>query len=391
MSPADLIVPMSRSLPLNDGLWYQIQNATDVESTSVTLPSNAYRAVLEVYASFHGDDEFWYTNTPASNGPFREVTVRVDGVLAGAVWPFPVIYTGGINPLLWRPITAIGSFNLPTYDIELTPFLGKLLDGKAHEFGFAVTNALDMWYVDANLHLWLDRGSTVTTASLVSYDAPELAANTTSSQSGGPDDIMYHTTASRHISTTGWVKSSYGNITTNATQTFTFENTIAFNDDTSETVNQTTVAHACILAADYAGVLYSVQEHRNFPLYLDSQAQEQVIVRSSVTHGLDEATVAAGRWSGAGNRSLRNMQSSVVDVEERDGKAVGVSWGTRQTYRYEAADGCYFRNVSSRDYSVVSDQSNEVCVKAASAGGGTVTAALPAMAGADMAPELGRN
>jgi hypothetical protein len=149
MNPADLVVPMSRSLPLNDAPWYVIQNATNVASVSVTLPSNAYRVVLEVYASPHRDDEFWYMN----KSPFRAVTVRVDKVLAGAAWPFPVIYTGGVNPVLWQPVTAIGSFNLPSYSIELTPLLGELLDGRPHEFGFAVTNAQGMWYVDANLHL----------------------------------------------------------------------------------------------------------------------------------------------------------------------------------------------------------------------------------------------
>ena len=31
-SVADLILPISRNLPLNDGLWFEIQNSTDVES-----------------------------------------------------------------------------------------------------------------------------------------------------------------------------------------------------------------------------------------------------------------------------------------------------------------------------------------------------------------------
>ncbi|EMS45277.1 hypothetical protein TRIUR3_34710 [Triticum urartu] len=134
LGPADVIVPVSQSLPLNDGLWFQIQNGEDVGSASLAVPTNAYRAVLEVYLSYHAHDEFWYTNTINSHGPFREVTVSIDGDLVGAVWPFPVIYTGGINPLLWRPITGIGSFSLPSYDIEITPFLEKLLDGKAHKF-----------------------------------------------------------------------------------------------------------------------------------------------------------------------------------------------------------------------------------------------------------------
>jgi hypothetical protein len=363
-APADLVVPMSRAPPLNGGLWFPIQSAADVASKSVALPSNTYRAVLELYVSFHDDDELWYENQPGyQNGPFREVTARVDGVLAGAVCPFPVIYPGGIYPLLWRPIAPIGSFNLPTYDIELTPFLGKLLDGKAHEFAFAVTNAVDAWYVDANLHLWLDPSGTATTAGLVSYLAPP--ANTTSSKSDNPVDTHYHATANRLVSATGWVKSSYGNITTNATRTFALEYLLTF-----ETLDLTIVADTGVVATDGArgGVLYSAQTHGNFPLGWGYQQNSL-----TVTHGLEETTVAAGRWSsGPPYRSLRTTQSSIVE-DDGDGK----SWGVQQTYRYNATDGCYFRDVTSSNYSVVSDQSNEVCVKGTASAG--VTAALPAV------------
>ncbi|KAG8045645.1 hypothetical protein GUJ93_ZPchr0008g12827 [Zizania palustris] len=475
-APADMIVPVSRSLPLNDGLWFQIQNAAEVESASITLPPNAYRAVLEIYVSFHGQDEFWYWYTADGKGPFREVTVLVDGVLVGAVWPFPVIFTGGINPLLWSPITGIGSFNLPTYDIELTPFLGKMLDGKAHELGFAVTNAVDVWYVDGNLHLWLvleprdtpassntrsqlalasrrshvltiiggwsfvfravratiaaapspapprsqwstifsvvaaaspvvvachgllpprrhtsrvistvfflaiaaptccavpldpSTGGTATTASLVSYDAPPLAANTTS-QFDGPNR-QYYTTASRRISATGWVESSsHGRITTNTTQTLTFENTNALTgNSTAETVNQTTVIYTAVSATDLAvgAVLYSQQAHQNFPLYMDTgeklQTSHAANLSYAVARGYHETVVAAGEWlSCPYHRSLRNTQSGGVDVETRDGKEVATSWGTRQTYIREATDGCYFRNVTSSGYGILSDESNEVC------------------------------
>ncbi|KAG2605152.1 hypothetical protein PVAP13_4NG114038 [Panicum virgatum] len=247
-------------------------------------------------------------------------SARVDGVLAGAVFPFPVIYAGGIYPLLWRPITPIGSFNLPTYDIELTPFLGKLLDGKSHEFAFAVTNVVDVWYVDANLHLWLDLGSTATTAGLVSYVAP--LANTTSSKSADPVDTHYHATANRLVSATGWVKSSYGNITTNATRTFAIEYLLTF-----ETLDLTVVADTGVV------LMYSAQTHGNFPLGWVYQQNSL-----AVTHGLEEATVATGWWSpGPPYRSLRPTQSSLVEDEEGGGK----SWGIRQTYWYNATDGCY--------------------------------------------------
>ncbi|KAL4567282.1 hypothetical protein LXL04_022862 [Taraxacum kok-saghyz] len=138
---ADLIIPISRNSPGNDGLWFEIQNSIDVNTKQFAIPPNAYRAVLEVYVSFHENDEFWPTNLPndfntannltgfPGNGPFREVIVSLDDKIVGAVWPFTVVFTGGVNPLLWRPITGIGSFDLPSYDIEITPFLGTLLNG----------------------------------------------------------------------------------------------------------------------------------------------------------------------------------------------------------------------------------------------------------------------
>jgi hypothetical protein len=118
-------------------------------------------------------------------------------------------------------------------------------------------------------------------------------------------------------------------------------------------VNQTTVAHAAVAATGLAGELYcSVQTRQSFPLLWESGADQVTI-----THGLEETTVAAGLWSsGPRYQSLRNTQrSSVVGG--------GASWGIRQTYRYEATDGCYFRNVTSSGYSIVSDQSSEACVK----------------------------
>lgn len=58
-----------------------------------------------------------------------------------------------------------------------------------------------------------------------------------------------------------------------------------------------------------------------------------------------------------------------MDVDVEEGDAVGVSWGARQTYRYEASDACYFRNVTGLGYTVVSDHSDEACVKGSPSGG----------------------
>lgn len=168
--PADLIIPIC-NVKEDEGFWFRITNDGDSYTKSVEIPSNAHRAVLEVFVSFHSDDEFWYSNPPNSyieknhldtgrgNGSFRQVFATIDGLSVGSVVPYAVVFTGGINPLFWAPVVSIGAFNLPSYDLELTPLLGNLLDGKSHEFGLGVTDGISYWLVDANLHLWLNHGS----------------------------------------------------------------------------------------------------------------------------------------------------------------------------------------------------------------------------------------
>ncbi|RCV25193.1 hypothetical protein SEVIR_5G145000v4 [Setaria viridis] len=357
---ADAIVPVSRSLPLNDGLWFVVQNSTDVQSARLAVPPNAYRAVLEVYVSSHYADEFWYMNTPEQNGPFREVTVLLDGDVVGAVWPFPVIYTGGINPLIWRPITSIGSFNMPTYDIELTPFLGKLLDGEHHELGFKVTNALNSWYVDANLHLWLDGKSSKTTGGLVAYDAPKLAGSIVSHSADGIDG-EYEATASRNITATGWVSSSRGNVTTTFTQRLSFANTnVVSSHGSAQAINQTTDA---LTSVSGGGAQAQQQVHQSFPLYIflggDGSGTSSQRLMRRVEIGFEEAR------SGAVTSTLRNRQAAAAEVTLRDDAVVGASWRMHQTYAYGASDGgCYLRNVSSVGYDVLFDHRDASCAGA---------------------------
>ncbi|CAA6669296.1 unnamed protein product [Spirodela intermedia] len=42
-----------------------------------------------------------------------------------------------INPFFWTPVVAIKAFDLPTYDLDLTPFLGQLLNGRPHTIGLS--------------------------------------------------------------------------------------------------------------------------------------------------------------------------------------------------------------------------------------------------------------
>ncbi|XP_058100816.1 peptide-N4-(N-acetyl-beta-glucosaminyl)asparagine amidase A-like [Magnolia sinica] len=376
-SSANLILPISRKLPLNDGLWFLIENSTDVQSKEFKIPKNAYRAVLEVFVSFHSSDESWYANPPdeyvivnnltgsPGNGAFREVVASLDGKVVGAVWPFTVIYTGGVNPLLWRPITGIGSFDLPSYDIEITPFLGSILDGKSHRFTFGVTDALSVWFVDANLHLWLDGKSAKTTGQLIKYEAAPFRPSLVSKFEGLNGSFM--TGASRSISSTGWVKSSHGKITTHSFQQFDYTNTMVFRDDGNvQIVNQTIEANYSVYAKFPSSDVYSIQVFQRFPLYLYSetinQGNDSYYSSANVSLGFKEERFSGARF-GFSFSSLRNSQDGNGYMLVKGNLVTSGLGSTQQNYEYDSTEGCYFRNVSSRNYTILHDESGELCTK----------------------------
>ena len=120
----------------------------------VAAAGRVSQAFVDVYVTNHGgSEEFWYT-TGAS---YRELNLYIDGCLAGAFYPFPVIYSGGVNPLLWRPMTSVLTLNVPAYRLDVTPFAGLLNDGKPHSYEFYVRDAdpVGVWYVDPVLVLRL--------------------------------------------------------------------------------------------------------------------------------------------------------------------------------------------------------------------------------------------
>lgn len=378
---ADLILPISRNLPLNDGLWFEIENSTDFVFKDLRIPRNAYRAVLEVYVSFHENDEFWYSNVPneyidannltstPGNGPFREVVVSLDGDLVGAVWPFTVVYTGGINPLLWRPITGIGSFNLPSYNIEITPFLGRVLDGKSHRIGFNVTNALNVWYVDANLHLWLDEKSVRTQGEVLELvDLPivvSLVANFTGLNG------TFLTSVSRSVKSTGWVKSSYGNITTGFTQDFYYSNSMMMgNNGNLQIVDQTIYFNDSVDAnLPSSSQVFSLRSDKKFSANMYSnlfdQGNETSLFITNVTLGFNKKKSKGSSRVGFSTSTLENLQSGLGNMVVKDNLVIRGLGSTQQVYKYSGPDLCYFRNISSSNYTILNDHVGSKCSKRA--------------------------
>ncbi|PHU25466.1 Peptide-N4-(N-acetyl-beta-glucosaminyl)asparagine amidase A [Capsicum chinense] len=116
---ADLIVSISRNVDLNDDLWFEIGNSIDVKLKDSKIPQNVYRALLEVYVSFHENDDSWYDSSVNEyvslnnlsvprNGAFREVIVSLDEMVVGVVWSFTVFYIRGDDKLVldWMPLLS---------------------------------------------------------------------------------------------------------------------------------------------------------------------------------------------------------------------------------------------------------------------------------------------
>ena len=214
------------------------------ENSSVILssvPNNISSASIEIYATGHSCDEFWYTNVPTSflSNPYaapnglcgrtalREVNVWVDGLFAGFALPFPYIYTGGINPYLWEPIPGVNDFNIPPYVLDLTPFAALLSDGQPQNITVGIWNNDGYWIVNANL--FLDEQSRPTTGNLTVRGASfgETVTSTIVNLTDNPDfnvSADFTTSAYGNFLASGYINTPTGPVTTTITQRYDFSN-----------------------------------------------------------------------------------------------------------------------------------------------------------------------
>ncbi|XP_052186478.1 peptide-N4-(N-acetyl-beta-glucosaminyl)asparagine amidase A [Diospyros lotus] len=372
-TPADLILPISND-GLGEGFWFRIESESGVQSTKVNIPRNTLKAVLEVYVSFHGNDEFWYSNPPDSyirvnnmstgrgHGAYREVFVTIDGRFVGSVVPFPVIFTGGINPLFWEPVVAIGAFNLPCYDFDLTPFLGLIVDGKTHLLGLGVADSVPFWLVDANLHLWFDHGSSRIEAKVVSSHSPALLIERTSKfvQLDGSFTIV----ARRKSRFSGWVKSSAGNLTTYVSQGFRFKNSIKFAQNgtyklVKQKVNTKTITR---VVSEMGGLINRVIVRRKYPLRLITNStlsgskSSDYKMLTNVSHAMREKFSHGHFSSSLYNNQISGGWMVVKGHSVRSGFAM-----TNQTFTSKDEFGCYSRVVAATRGKLIGDNTTFSC------------------------------
>ncbi|KAL4881502.1 peptide N-acetyl-beta-D-glucosaminyl asparaginase amidase A-domain-containing protein [Aspergillus karnatakaensis] len=148
---ADVILPISAQNSARNSSSAFIVPSQEAK-VSYNFESPASRAVVAISACGQATEEFWWSNVFSSDtdvfkdvpgelygySPFREIQLHIDGALAGVVWPFPVIFTGGVSPGFWRPIVGTDAFDLRAPEIDISPFLPLLTDGAYHSFEIKV-------------------------------------------------------------------------------------------------------------------------------------------------------------------------------------------------------------------------------------------------------------
>jgi hypothetical protein len=229
----DIVVPF----PDAPGGAVQLVSTSSQLSQSVTLPKNVERAYLDVISQSQQGDEFWYTCVPNDvTGPlqscgitgFRETEISIDGKPAGVAPVSPWIFTGGIDPLLWSPITGVQTLDFKPYRVDLTPFAALLSDGSPHTVALSVFNANNYFQVTANLLAYTDHGASVVTGGMLSdtlTNAPSpKVVEDLNLDSSGHGTATVKVASTRIFTISGYVITSHGKVTTIVGQNVNFVN-----------------------------------------------------------------------------------------------------------------------------------------------------------------------
>ncbi|MQL80027.1 hypothetical protein Taro_012478 [Colocasia esculenta] len=374
--PADLVIPIAnRRRGGENGFWFRVEKPTDVRGSKLRIPRNAYKAVLEVCVSSHGDDEFWYSNPPDAyniqnnipsrrgNWAFREVEVTIDGLYAGSVIPFPVLYPGSINPFFWTPVVAIKAFDMPTYDLDLTPFLGNLLNGRPHTVGFKVSYSIPFWLVNANLHLWLDPHLPAVPAMLIKHHAEPTFISRNANYKFL--DGHFQLEAARQARFEGWVRSSLGNFTVLIDSHFKYKSSVEYKlqGTLKEVYSQSKyTADTRITEQPTNHFLARVINQAKYPVKMlaaTASYGDRMLAQSNLSHILYEFT----------DVTLNPMrtQVSITDtqvaggwLQPKGGALVGAAL-TEQTYQRKDNGNCNTRKLTTKDGGITADLTTIDC------------------------------
>ena len=274
----DVVVPVSG---VNSP--YELDTTASQLTTSVTAPRNVTRAYLDVIAQSQSQDEFWYLSVPNDvsgeldsygNTSFRETEITIDGKPAGVAPVYPWIYTGGIDPYLWEPITGVQTLNFKPYRVDLTPFAGLLSDGNAHTVGVSVYNANSYFLATANLLLYTDPFLQRTTGAVLentlsAAPTPKVVEKLKTDASGNTTGTVV-VSSNRSFTVKGYVNTFAGRVETTVEQTVDFKSAQTFDvgaNDIQNAVQTSTVKSKT--TTQHGFIKETAEKAISFPLTLD--------------------------------------------------------------------------------------------------------------------------
>ncbi|HEX4960220.1 MAG TPA: peptide-N4-asparagine amidase [Thermoanaerobaculia bacterium] len=361
---ADLVFPMAT----DPGGAVLLDKTANVLAPTFTLPRNVEGAFLDVITQSQSSDEFWYTCVPddvadslfsCGGTSFREGEVTIDGQPAGVAPVYPWIFTGGIDPLLWRPIPGVQTLNFLPYRVDLTPFAGVLSDGQPHKVGLSVFNSNHYFTVTGTLLVYLDRNAkkvtgAVTQNTLAAVPTPSVEENLTTAADGTITGSV-NTSAERSFTIAGFVNTSHGKVETTVRQSVKFSNDQDFINAAAQfrqTIRQRTDI-VSVTETRQRGAVSLSEKILSYPLNLDINATAQADGSTNQTTTSDQTFLSQEGEVSRGDASLAVVSNNVTTQDTLLISTAGVITGFQdrkgsQTYFSTATDGkCYSRSIAS--------------------------------------------
>jgi hypothetical protein len=354
-STASLVLPMAAD---PTGGTVTLNSSSDQLAGAFTLPTNVERAYLDVFAQSQHNDEFWYTCAPndvagelinCGNSAFREAEVSIDGQPAGVAPVFPWIYTGGIDPYLWRPIPGVQTLNFEPYRVDLTPFASILSNGQQHTLAVSVYNADQYFSATATLLLYQDQGSTQITGALttdtVGQPSPVITEHIQSNSTAAWGTLSID--SNRGFTTEGYVQTSHGMVDTKVVQSIDFSNWqkyyVTFDGLTyDQTVHQntsissvTTIAGSNI-TTDSKQFSWPMDLTYDFTANPDGSFQQYSKIDQQFQRGVGVRLNGKQSYSSSYSDEVTPTDTLIVDA---NGNVTTQGQANTETYQYSNSDG----------------------------------------------------
>lgn len=363
---ADTVLPLAT----DPGGAALLDTTASVLAPTFNLPRNVESAYLDVIPQSQSGDEFWFTCVPddvadelfsCPGTSFREVEVTVDGQPAGVAPVYPWIYTGGIDPLLWRPIPGVQTLNFVPYRVDLTPFAGVLSNGQPHRVGVSVYNANHYFLVAASLLLYLDHGAAQVTGAVtqntVGTPRPPTVKENLATAPDGSITGTVTTTSSRLFTLAGYVNTSHGRVETTVRQVLAFLNTQRFVNSDTQFVQNITQSTEIVSGTDtkQGHTVTHADTHASYPLEADISfvvnADGSSAQTTAIHQGFDTQEARLG-----GGAPRAGLVSNTVDTKDTllfDATGANTGFQDRkssQTYFSLGIPGtCYSRSITAQD------------------------------------------